>query len=101
MSRRVDPPYTRLFRGEDFDLTEFTLVLNEKKTNKKKQSTTKHNTEIEVKGSDSLLTLFSRGPASAIVCCLITFAAVFLSILKKGDTWEMNKVITNNPPMRP
>lgn len=58
MSRRVDPPYTRLFRGEDFDLTEFTLVLNEKKKNKKKQSTTKHNTEIEVKGSDSLLTLF-------------------------------------------
>lgn len=99
MSRRVDPPYTRLFRGEDFDLTEFTLVLNEKKK-KQKQSTTKHNTEIEVKGSDSLLTLFSRGPASTIVCCLITFAAVFFSILKKGDTWEMNKVITNNPPMR-
>lgn len=37
MSRRVDPPYTRLFRGEDFDLTEFTLVLSEKKkTNKNK-----------------------------------------------------------------
>lgn len=40
MSRRVDPPYTRLFRGEDFDLTEFTLVLNEKK---KEQTETKHN----------------------------------------------------------
>ena len=38
MTRRVDPPYTRLFRGEDFDLTEFTLVLSEKKkpTNKNK-----------------------------------------------------------------
>lgn len=50
------------FEGRIFDLTEFTLVLNEKKQ-KQKQSTTKHNTEIEVKGSDSLLTLFSRGPA--------------------------------------
>ena len=97
MSRRVDPPYTWLFRGEDFDLTEFTLVLNEKKK-KQKQSTTKHNTEIEVKGSDSLLTLFSRGPAMLLFDYL---AAVFFSILKKGDTWEMNKVITNNPQMRP
>ena len=41
MSRRVDPPYTRLFRGEDFDLTEFTLVLSEKKKNK--QTKTKYN----------------------------------------------------------
>lgn len=39
MSRRVDPPYIRLFRREDFDLTEFTLVLNEKK----KETETKHN----------------------------------------------------------
>ena len=40
MSRHVDPPYTRLFRGEDFDLTEFTLVLSEKKN---KQTKTKYN----------------------------------------------------------
>ena len=39
MSRRVDPPYTWLFRGEDFDLTEFTLVLSEKI----KQTKTKYN----------------------------------------------------------
>lgn len=82
MSRRVDPPYT-LFRGEDF---RFNRIHPRAKRKKQKQST-KHNTEIEVKSFDFLpTTLSSRGPASAIVCCLITFAAVFFSILKKGDT---------------
>ena len=47
MSRRVDPPYTRLFRGEDFDLTEFTLVLNEKK--KRNRNKAQQNIKLKLK----------------------------------------------------